>query len=374
MKSIRILAAVTAAFAVSIFLHGCASLQKDLVMSTDSLVQTEDVLSIEKKMAYLDARIILEEKNFPVQERKEGCDEIESDIKKAISDAGMNKALLARLYALSGRNALFMEQKSKAKDFLEKSVSSCKGDSQTIILESRLGLIKDLEDENLVSGSNENNLLMLETGLSFYREGKYPEAIARLDTAFIALPAFYKEAYARIRENAWNLREISNESGDRKLFALLNQSSFSLSDMIAMTQENSDLFNEITGGTKISVNELYNRLQKAGMFDAKSVTPSGKVKPLSKNQVMTRILCARFLWNLYSFRKDLGDKAVRFSRIYREKNMASPVPDVDRDSEDFDAVIGTVENEIIPLPDGKNFFPEQNPAAAEYNSWMKKVN
>lgn len=365
-KSILVLTAAV------LFLISCSSLQKDMVMSTDSQVMTEDVLAIEEKVAALDAHVLLNEASGRIALLSQ---EIDGEIIMAIDGCGMNKAVLARLYALAGRNALFAGNKVLARDNYNKSLSSCKGDSQTIILGRRLGLIKDLTDEDLISGSNENALIILEQGIELYVNGNYSKAVARMDSAFLTLPPFYQKCYRQVRENAWNLREVDSEGSNKKLFAILNQQNFTLSDMLVITQENSSLLNEFNGGSPLSENELYSRLQKAGMFNPVSQTADNgkKIKPLAKTQIMTRVLCARILWNIYCFRKNLDSQLTKYSKIYRERNLPSPIPDVDVSSEDFDAVIGSVEKEIIPLRDGKNFRPDENPSSAEYNSWIKKV-
>lgn len=47
--------------------------------------------------------------------------------------------------------------------------------------------------------------------------------------------------------------------------------------------------------------------------------------------------------------------------------------DVPLDSADFDAVLGCVEHEIMDLPDGIRFLPDDRPAAIEVRRWLLAV-
>ena len=60
-------------------------------------------------------------------------------------------------------------------------------------------------------------------------------------------------------------------------------------------------------------------------------------------------------------------------RHSKKANAKSPIPDVDISNPDFDAVLGTVENEIIDLPDGINFQPDADVTAMEYIKWLQNT-
>jgi len=56
----------------------------------------------------------------------------------------------------------------------------------------------------------------------------------------------------------------------------------------------------------------------------------------------------------------------RLEKIY-------PIPDVPLASPDFDAVLGCVENELMTLRDGINFYPEGKVSGAEFNAAITKI-
>jgi len=60
-------------------------------------------------------------------------------------------------------------------------------------------------------------------------------------------------------------------------------------------------------------------------------------------------------------------------RYWARVNPTSPVPDVPLESPWFDAVLGCVEREIMELPDGRCFFPDDPVTGLEFYRWLKKA-
>lgn len=345
---------------------GCASIQKDVVMSTDSFIQSEDVLSLEERFIEYDASNILN--------GEPAAESFNKEIENCIKATGMSEPVLPRLYALEGLTCLMQGNVSKAKNLYKKSLEAGKGDSYTVILGFRLGLVESLVDENVVSGTNENSLLDLEQGLAFFSVGEYAKSVAQLDAAFINLPEMYKSAYSEIRQIAWDLRNNSDVTDNKAILQILNRSQITVGQMILIAQETSDLLYVINGGKRFSEQDLFNHLASAGYFDSCSAVDSTeKPKNIRKNQLVDRQLCARFMWNVYCIKKNYTDQKTKYSVVYRDSYGMSPIPDVDLNSPDFDAILGVVENEIMDLPDGQNFLPEELVAASVFNSWFQKI-
>lgn len=355
-------------------LTGCASIQKDVVRTTDSFVQDEDIVALEQRLALLDADNILTgsvSSNTSVYFESEA---LIKDIEYCITATGMNEPVTARLYAMEGLVYVLQGRSSKGKLLYNKSNEAGKGDSYTVILGFRLGLIESLVDENIVSGSNQNALLELEQGLAYYRDGEYAKCVAGLDSAFINLPLFYKSAYSKIRQKAWDLRNTTDVTDNNSILTILNKSQITIGEMILITQETTDLLYVINGGKSLSETELFSQLAIAGYFNAASEPETKpKQKALKKSQLVDRQLCARFLWNVYCVKKNYTSQKTKNSEVYRKKVHQSPIPDVELYSEDFDAILGVVENEIMDLPDGQNFAPAEMVAASDFNAWLLKI-
>ena len=210
-----------AIFAAALLSFSCRTLQKDIVMSTDSQVQSEEVERVEEKLSFIDAADIMDisDRNELLRE----CDDLIKDIDGKLKAVEMNKAMASRLYAQKGRLLLIKGKKSDAKKNYNLSLEASKGDSQTLILGSRLGLIKDISDEDLVSGSNQNGLLILESALNYFRDGKFAKSAAKFDEAFLLLPDFYAKSYAKLRDTALASKDHDFSSQSKETVNLLKR-------------------------------------------------------------------------------------------------------------------------------------------------------
>jgi hypothetical protein len=64
----------------------------------------------------------------------------------------------------------------------------------------------------------------------------------------------------------------------------------------------------------------------------------------------------------------------RYSARYATGNRPrSPIADIPPLSPFFDSILGCVETELISLPDGRNFKPEEPIRGSEFLSALKKI-
>lgn len=369
MKKTRSIFCALTALAAAVFVTGCMSLQQDIIASSSQQVESGQMGLLEQRIAVLDAQSFME----PAVDRTEACDALFKELDAALADSGMQKAQQARLLALYGRVQLLAGKKAAAKDSYAASLAASKGDPQTLVLGHRLGEGMSLADgEQIVSGADEKALLVLERALTHYAAGNYVQAVAAFDSAFIALDAFYQEAYKAVRTRAWDLRALPKaESVSSSLVALLQKPQITVSEMASIAQSNSQLLYPFLAGKTYTEAELYRRLAPSGVFTAAGSDASGKTPVAEAAVVVTRLLSARFLWNLYVAKK--GISAVVYSAVYKGSALPSPVPDVESANPDFDAALGCVEHEIMSLVDGVHFEPEAAVTAVEFNNWLLNI-
>ena len=222
----------------------------------------------------------------------------------------------------------------------------------------------------LAQGTQDKARLVLENAVANYRSGKYMEAAADFDSAFIDLPEYYRAAYGEIRARAWELRNVSASAGSNTN-ALLQKKEITAGQMLLIAQDTGTLLYNYTAGKKLSENQLYSKVSSAGLLDSISAV-SAKPGTTLKDEIIVRIKCARFLWNLYN-KKSGSENSIKYSRRYRQLKLPSPVQDVPADSEDFDAVLGCAESELMELPDGENFLPAQKVSAFECREYIENL-
>ena len=151
-------------------------------------------------------------------------------------------------------------------------------------------------------------------------------------------------------------------------------------EMMQITQESTDILNVYTASQKLDGTKLFQALIKEGLMNS----VSNETAPTAANMVnrndsgvsastpVTRLLAARFLWNLYW--RYGGADPQKYSARYRSRASAkSPVKDLALDSADFDAVMGCVEKEWLDLADGVQFNGSGRISGAAFDSAVRKV-
>lgn len=181
------------------------------------------------------------------------------------------------------------------------------------------------------------------------------------------LDSSYRKIYGKVRDEAWSLKDVIKTDGE----SLKLKKEITVLQMMEITQVETNLLYNFTASKKNTEAELYGKLSKAGLTF--SASENGKPKEeLSKDEIVTRIKCARFLWNLKNTVLGTHKDKLKYSRMFALENE-SPVKDVAKDSPDFDAVLGCVESELMDLPDGENFFPDKNISGIEFSNSVKKI-
>ena len=239
-----------------------------------------------------------------------------------------------------------MGKKSLAKKHYESSVEAFKGDARALILARRLGIEKNFDEKT--KQFSDKSLLILEKALVHYSGCNYEKALASFDEAFLSLEPFYRQSYGKLRDKSWQLRSVSGEKG------LVSLEKLSVLQMILLTNQNPDLLYTYTAGKELSEKDLYKKIAGSGLLNPVS-QPLDAENAVTKETTVSRLIAARFLWNLYNQRRNTPQLVTKYSEAYKNKKR-SPIPDVKLNSPDFDAALGCVENEIMNLEDGIEFL------------------
>lgn len=348
-------------FALSILLISCASVKTENYRTADAVQNDSFIEEIESRFVFIDSG-----KLASSEDKKRLID----DINAQLVSSEIKKNRKARLLAVKGLVLLADGYPEKARTCCAGALSLNKNDPRAVILNSRLGAETDFEMQE--SASDNAQLLVLEEALNSFAAGKYKKSVASFDSAFISLPLFYRTAYQEQRNSAWKLKDTEN-TGSALNSALL-KTSVTLGDMLQITQQETDTLQNYTDGKQNTASELFKKISAEGLFRSCSNAEPTINKKLKSGTKLTRLLCARFIWNLYVARKNNSAIAVKYSVKYRARaDAVSPVADIPLDSPDFDAVLGCVENEFMTLPDGKNFRPDEPVPAADFLSYIKAM-
>lgn len=292
-------------------------------------------------------------------------------------------AVLAHLQAMDGLLYSMENKTKKAQDLYKEAKSNQSSDIYVIILGLRLEKdnaesLKQMND--ILSYDGSNGLFLLEKGKLLYKENQYDKAVAAIDSAFLVFDnenkPKYREVYTPFRDNIWKL--YSSGVDDSLLNSTLKEidlnAPLTKDGMLKITLENTKLLEDFTGGGKISNSELTKKLKAYGIFSAAIDSENTTSGFITNSSAISRIMVARYTWNLFIKSKGKPELRTRYSERYSKlANPKSPILDVELSNPDFDAVLGVVENEIMELPDGKNFFPDDIVTGLDFLSIIKKT-
>ena len=355
---------------ILVLTFSCTSLQQDVMISSVDSEKNQVFEEIENAVATLDASFCLGEK---ISSQNKLADETEKQIDILLLESGFSKEAQSRLWALKGLLKFIEGKKVEATKCFEVSKTLYKGEVFTTILGSRLGLINLNDDEKIKIA--DKKILLLEKAISNFKNKNYVEAVANFDEAFISLPGYYQYAFSKVRNRAWELRNINSETENTNT-NLLQVSEITVGQMLMIAQSNSKLLTNYNDGKILSENDLYKKIISNGLLNpASEFMQDEKINPknkISRTEKLNRLICARFLWNLYNGNKNSKQDLSKYSAMFAGMKE-TPVPDVELDSPDFDAVLGCIELEFMNLTDGINFEGEKKVSGIEFSESLKKM-
>ena len=355
---------------ILVLTFSCTSLQQDVMISSVDSEKNQVFEEIESTVATLDASFCLGEK---ITNQNKLADETEKQIDILLLESGFSKEAQSRLWALKGLLKFIEGKKVEANKCFEVSKNLYKGEVFTTILGSRLGLINLNDDEKIKIA--DKKILLLEKAISNFKNKNYVEAVANFDEAFISLPGYYQYAFSKVRNRAWELRKLNSEN-EISNTNLLQVSEITVGQMLMIAQSNSNILYNYNDGKILSENDLFKKIISNGLLNpASEFMQDEKINSknkISRTEKLNRLLCARFLWNLYNGNKNTKNDLSKYSVMFAGMKD-SPVPDVEIDSPDFDAVLGCIELEFMNLTDGINFEGEKKVSGIEFSESLKKM-
>jgi tetratricopeptide (TPR) repeat protein len=356
------------------FFFSCTTLKKDLLIDTTK-VQTESNLSeLEKAIIPLEAAGGTNARN-----RQNDLAAARRMINALEKEAHADADYSSRLTAWSGRLSILEGKYSEALRLYRQSIVLSPGNIPSIILGVRLegDPTKRLElvEKELalaVPSSPGYGELQIERGRALMDLRRLSEAAGSFDIAFTAaLDPVYRESYREMRDRAWELRNAEGSAVD-----ILTKSGINWKDCITLIKNETQLLRFLTGGRDMSETDLFNRLLERSFVPATqdinvSEWPTAKPKP---DENVLRGGAAWIIWHLYAESRADRGMLSRYSARYATGNRPrSPIADIPPLSPFFDSILGCVETELVSLPDGRNFKPEEPIRGSELLSALKKI-
>jgi len=346
-------------FGSFISLFSCASLQGDILASTANEEVSEEFAAVAAAVVTLDTMTDAQK----LRDARALVRNLESrDIKDAVFEA--------RLLAWSGRLFLLEGKKPEAARALRMAQTRAAGEAAVAVLESRLeqNAEKRLEYlDKFRTLADTPAVLEIERARTLEQLRRYREAVAAFDSAFPSLPDYYRTTSEESRNRAWELRSLSPDHAEQS-GNLAVKTEITLGDALILIRDETVLLANTTAGSQWTAEQLYRDLNTRGII------PVDAVGTIRLQDRMTRAYAAWLLWQLTAEYRAQPALKTRYSdRIRTLPNPRSPIADVPHGSRWFDSVMGCVEWEIMNLPDGKNFFPNQPVSGISFVEMLRRV-
>ena len=331
----------------------CASIQRDIRYSGS----TGNIR--EKSLETLESALVLQRIQYNYEHLKRMQVEIDALLREPSTDS----SYLARLNALSADSYLLQQQLTEARKRLAIASRHNEHDEYVQLVTARL--ISETEkrkaylEERLVQNPTYYRL-KAELGGLYFAEQDYRNALASFDASLLFLPEEYQQLYGKQREQSLQLYTLDGTSIRKSSEKILQAAPLSLVEMTILTQDSTNALDFITGTAEWQPTLLANYLQKDGWYHPERDI----VKDFTSKKD-----AALFLWHLIVGNDE--SRLKKYTRYYTSKRRL-PIPDVMMDVY-FDAIVGTVEEDVIPLADGKNFEPDKPVSGMEFYRWLLKA-
>lgn len=339
---------------LALFLASCASIQTDVHIATGAGASSAELESMELELVRFRIDGNNTQSDSSIQENRQKL--------AALSKApGTDHVYRARLLALEAEAAFLAGDRKTANSRLEESLRMYAGDEIAIVLKSRMAKNNDEARAVLEEGLKKADSvyrIKAELASILYWSGDYRDAVSAFDASLPFLPEEYRLLYAEERNRAWALRDAESLP-DKSSQRYLDSTELSFAGMITLTLSEGGAMDWFTGGKSWDSGVLFERLKAAGWF-ADNYAP---ITTLS-----TRKDAALFLWSLMA-RADSKMKT-QYSQRYAVR-QTSPIPDLEYGSPYFDSVLGTVEEGIMELVDGRNFWPDSMISGLDFWRWLR---
>lgn len=330
----------------------CSTMRKDFIYTASS--KTDNIRAAEE----IEKAIVLQGESKNAQ----ALENIKKDLDSLLSSPSSDSGYLALVYALYGDYYLLKNNKAQAKKMLRIAEKYNPYEEYVELLVARLMPPEDAAAylSKKIEANPSFYRLGAQLGAVQYTAGNYTEALVAFDGALEFLPKEYRVRYGKLRDYCSEFHTVDKDI-KKTTAQILKQDRILLIDMAVLTQDNTHALDFITGTAQWKPKMLADRLKAAGWYAADLIVQEDYAK---------RKDAALFLWRLIAGTD--SRMLSKYSRKYANRDKL-PLADVAMDGVYFDSVLGTVEEDVIPLVGGKMFDPDGSVSGLEFYNWLKKA-
>ena len=289
---------------------------------------------------------------------------LRSELDRAAARPGLNRRLSARVTAQQAEAALLARDYAGARRLADAAAALSDAEAGAWLVRAELendpARHLALIEQGLARADSKGRLLC-ERGRALLRAGRYAEAAQDLDEGLRGLGSRYRDLYGSDRERAFSLAQAIHDSGSPlsvKPEDLPPQ--LTTRSLVELAAANTRFLSSLSPRTNPSFDDMRSALAAGKLLLDPAAAPEA---PAPRKAV------AYFLWGIAAREEHDPSLLTR----YRLKYASSPVPDLSTRDPWFDSCLGAVEREIMDLPDGTNFRPDEPVTGIEYAAMLSRL-
>lgn len=294
-----------------------------------------------------------------------GLAALQAELARFAGKPGLNRRVQARCASLRGEAALLAKDRPAAMGFADAAAVLADTDEGLWLV--RAGLEADAAKRLAVlelgaKKAEKKSRILCERGEELFRAGRYAEAAQDLDEGLRGLDPRYRDLYAADRDRAFSMAQAARDTGSitPPEQAQTLEGQLTVRAMVERVFAETRLLSALSTNPTPAAESVLYALDQAGIL----LEPEAPLdSTVSRKQV------AFFLWGIVA-RMERDPKLLK---KYSLKYSVSPVSDIPRDAPWFDAALGVVEREIMDLPDGVSFKPDEPVTGLEYLGMLGRL-
>ena len=289
---------------------------------------------------------------------------LQSELDRAAARPGLNRRFEARVTAQKAEAAYLAHDNAGARRLSDAAAALSEAEERVWLVRAELendqGRHLAVIEQGLARADSRARLLC-ERGEALLRAGRFAEAAQDLDEGLRGLPADYRGLYGQDRERAFTLAQAARDStGPLSARPENLPAQLTMRSMVEIAASGTRFLSSLSSKANPSFDDLRPGLTEGKLLLDPAAAPEA---PLTRKAV------AWFLWGIAAREEHNPSLLTR----YRLKYATSPVPDVSTLDPWFDSCLGAVEREIMDLPDGTNFRPDDHVTGIEYAAMLSRL-
>jgi hypothetical protein len=302
--------------------------------------------------------------------------QIKTEIKNLEKNNKNHKKYEAIILGLYGAVELLENNTVSVKNTVNEIQKRNPNEERYFLLSAELENDRTKKEEIIRTGiekADTNQKLKLFLADLYFLSGDFTKAVELYDDAIGQLAAEFKVFYKTRRDVAYLF--INHPPRSRDTIELVQKKELSIRDLIRLSVNEILILSGYLGSQNLSGESLFDKMKNDSFFYHSQFTSLKLNDPVKRRDVAYFVLkTISMIENnpllIQKYNKEYSANKDKSAEIFK----ISPVPDISPSDYFYTAALILVERELLDLPDGINFKPEESLNGEQYYELIRKLN